>query len=240
MICRPTEGWWSATALLAARERFHPRVVEIFYDALEVEHVNAGEARDHLLPSPTDGDYRRVLLRGATGAGETTLLGQLIGTDPDDERFPLRPRAAPRSRLPRSSPPKDRTRRRSPSSRWTRSASTWSTVHRARSWPRTAATGVPTAPRRPPLAGRLVTDPAWPTLCRALARAEQRPHGVDRVLGALADGPEVAVARSPARLVSARLDDHLTGNEPTAHHSHRPPPWIPTPPRDRLPPEWRS
>jgi hypothetical protein len=142
MICRPTEGWWSATALLAARERFHPRVVEIFYDALEVEHVNAGEARDHLLPSPTDGDYRRVLLRGATGAGETTLLGQLIGTDPDDERFPLRPRAAPRSRLPRSSPPKDRTRRRSPSSRWTRSASTWSTVHRARSWPRTAATGV--------------------------------------------------------------------------------------------------
>jgi hypothetical protein len=81
------------------------------------------------------------------------------------------------------------------------------------------ATCVPTAPRRRPLAGRLVTDPAWPTLCRALARAEQRPHGVDRVLGALADGPDVAVARSPGRLVSARLDDHLAWNEPTAHHS---------------------
>jgi hypothetical protein len=40
-----------------------------------------------LLDSKND-DYRRVLLLGTTGAGKTTLGRQLIGTDPEKERFP--------------------------------------------------------------------------------------------------------------------------------------------------------
>ncbi len=39
------------------------------------------------LPSKEDG-YRKVLLLGTTGAGKTTVVRQLLGTDPDTERFP--------------------------------------------------------------------------------------------------------------------------------------------------------
>jgi hypothetical protein len=82
------ERWWSVTALPVARDRFHPRVVEIFYDALEAEPLNARDVRDHLVALPEGSGYRKVLLLGTTGAGKTTLVRQLIGTDPDDERFP--------------------------------------------------------------------------------------------------------------------------------------------------------
>ena len=37
---------------------------------------------------PPGQGYRKVLLLGTTGAGKTTLARQLIGTDPDEERFP--------------------------------------------------------------------------------------------------------------------------------------------------------
>ena len=46
--------------------------------------------RDEAIPLPPrepDG-YRHVLLLGTTGAGKTTLVRQLIGTDPSTERFP--------------------------------------------------------------------------------------------------------------------------------------------------------
>ncbi len=45
--------------------------------------------REQLLPGPgTDDGYRTVLLVGTTGAGKTTLIRQLIGTDPATEPFP--------------------------------------------------------------------------------------------------------------------------------------------------------
>lgn len=45
--------------------------------------------RDELLPLPgAEEGYRRVLLLGTTGAGKTTVVRQLLGTDPDTERFP--------------------------------------------------------------------------------------------------------------------------------------------------------
>ena len=40
------------------------------------------------LPSSEPEGYRRVLFLGTTGAGKTTLVRQLIGTDPSTERFP--------------------------------------------------------------------------------------------------------------------------------------------------------
>ena len=40
------------------------------------------------IPSSDDSDYRSALLLGTTGAGKTTVLRQIIGTHPVNERFP--------------------------------------------------------------------------------------------------------------------------------------------------------
>ncbi|UNN05181.1 hypothetical protein [Rhodococcus opacus] len=45
--------------------------------------------RENYLPLPTrDDGYRQILLLGTTGAGKTTVVRQLLGTDPDNDRFP--------------------------------------------------------------------------------------------------------------------------------------------------------
>ena len=45
--------------------------------------------RDELLPLPGAAEgYRHVLLVGTTGAGKTTVIRQLLNTDPNTERFP--------------------------------------------------------------------------------------------------------------------------------------------------------
>jgi hypothetical protein len=73
-----------------AKRRFDLRVVEIFYDKLVPEIVDYPALREQQIPlPPTEPDgYRRVLFLGTTGAGKTTLVRQLIGTDPVTERFP--------------------------------------------------------------------------------------------------------------------------------------------------------
>ena len=73
-----------------AEHRFDSRVVEIFYDKMIPEQIDFGQVREQAIPLPNhehDG-YRQVLLLGTTGAGKTTLVRQLIGTDPATERFP--------------------------------------------------------------------------------------------------------------------------------------------------------
>ncbi|MBK8916497.1 MAG: GTPase domain-containing protein [Azonexus sp.] len=84
------ESYWSLPAKAEAEKRFHRRVVEIFYHGMEPEERDFGAIRESIIPLPTseDSDYRRALLLGTTGAGKTTLLRQLIGTDPETERFP--------------------------------------------------------------------------------------------------------------------------------------------------------
>ena len=84
------EIYWSLLARAEAEKRFHRRVVEIFYYGMEPEQSDFGAIRESIIPLPTskDSDYRRALLLGTTGAGKTTLLRQLIGTDPETERFP--------------------------------------------------------------------------------------------------------------------------------------------------------
>lgn len=84
------ESFWTLAAKSEAEKRFHLRVVEIFYHGMTPDESDFGAIRESILPLPTtvDSDYRRALLLGTTGAGKTTLLRQLIGTDPESERFP--------------------------------------------------------------------------------------------------------------------------------------------------------
>lgn len=84
------ESFRSLPARAEAEKRFHRRVVEIFYHGMEPEQSDFGALRESIISLPTskDSDYRRALLLGTTGAGKTTLLRQLIGTDPETERFP--------------------------------------------------------------------------------------------------------------------------------------------------------
>ena len=73
-----------------AGQRFGPRVVDIYFHKILPERVDFRALRDKAIPLPPrepDG-YRHVLLLGTTGAGKTTLVRQLIGTDPTGERFP--------------------------------------------------------------------------------------------------------------------------------------------------------
>jgi len=85
-----SEEFWSLPARAEAEKRFHRRVVEIFYHGMEPEESDFNAIREAVIPLPTsaNSDYRRALLLGTTGAGKTTLLRQLIGTNPETERFP--------------------------------------------------------------------------------------------------------------------------------------------------------
>jgi hypothetical protein len=73
-----------------AERRFDPRVVDIFFDKMVPETTDFAALREAAIPLPesTPDGYRRVLFLGTTGAGKTTLVRQLIGTDPVKERFP--------------------------------------------------------------------------------------------------------------------------------------------------------
>ena len=73
-----------------AERRFDSRVVNIFFDKMVPEGTDFAALRDAAiaLPESAPAGYRRVLLLGTTGAGKTTLVRQLIGTDPKMERFP--------------------------------------------------------------------------------------------------------------------------------------------------------
>jgi energy-coupling factor transporter ATP-binding protein EcfA2 len=57
---------------------------------MEPESFDFSAYRDEVIPLPRSDSsaYRRALLLGTTGAGKTTLLRQLIGTNPDTEKFP--------------------------------------------------------------------------------------------------------------------------------------------------------
>jgi len=79
-----------AAARAEAERRFDPRVVEIFFDKIVPEELDFAALREAViaLPESQPDGYRRVLFLGTTGAGKTTLVRQLIGTDPVKERFP--------------------------------------------------------------------------------------------------------------------------------------------------------
>lgn len=83
-------SYHNAAARAEAERRFDPRVVDIFFDKMVPEQTDFAGLRDAVIPLPECGPdgYRRVLFLGTTGAGKTTLVRQVIGTDPVKERFP--------------------------------------------------------------------------------------------------------------------------------------------------------
>lgn len=82
--------YYNPAARADAERRFDPRVVDIFFDKVVPEEIDFSALREAVIPLPESGpdEYQRVLLLGTTGAGKTTLVRQLIGTDPAKERFP--------------------------------------------------------------------------------------------------------------------------------------------------------
>ncbi len=81
--------YWNLGARSRAASKFTESIVAAFYDHLSPEQRDGWAERERLLPLPskTDG-YAKVQFVGTTGAGKTTVVRQLLGTDPLDERFP--------------------------------------------------------------------------------------------------------------------------------------------------------
>lgn len=81
--------WWSPAARERAELKFDHRVVGAFFDDLAPEATDAWASRDRVIPLPDAAQgYAKLLMIGTTGAGKTTIVRQLLGTDPDSERFP--------------------------------------------------------------------------------------------------------------------------------------------------------
>lgn len=83
------EEYWEPTARAALVDRFDERVLDIFFDGVSPSDHDPEAVRDALLPLPdAEAGYRSALMLGTTGAGKTTLVRQMLGTDPATERFP--------------------------------------------------------------------------------------------------------------------------------------------------------
>lgn len=82
------EDLWKpgAREFVAKTLNLNPVALECFYDDIQAKPVESWTRRNEILP--LEDGYSIVLLTGSTGAGKTTLVRQLIGTDPEKERFP--------------------------------------------------------------------------------------------------------------------------------------------------------
>jgi hypothetical protein len=83
------QSWWNAAKRAEAALRFSKAVVEAFYDEIQAGQEDTEDLRQsHIRLPKKDEGYSHVLFVGTTGAGKTSLLRQLIGSDPDEDRFP--------------------------------------------------------------------------------------------------------------------------------------------------------
>ena len=83
------ESWWSASRRTEAEARFDRVIVEAFFGDLQAGRVDTRDLRNRAMPLPSAAEgYPHILFVGTTGAGKTSLLRQLIGSDPDEDRFP--------------------------------------------------------------------------------------------------------------------------------------------------------
>lgn len=82
-------AYWNLGARNRATAKFTESIVSAFYDHLSPEQREGWAERERILPLPSKADgYAKVQFVGTTGAGKTTVVRQLLGTDPIDERFP--------------------------------------------------------------------------------------------------------------------------------------------------------
>lgn len=83
------QKFWNPSEKNRAEQEFHPKVASAFYDDITPEHRDSWAIREEIITLPTKEEgYVRALMVGTTGAGKTTVVRQLIGTDPEKERFP--------------------------------------------------------------------------------------------------------------------------------------------------------
>ncbi len=83
------QSWWNASKRQEAELRFSKPVIEAFYDEIQAGREDTEVLREAHINLPTsEAGYSRILFVGTTGAGKTSLLRQLIGSDPDEDRFP--------------------------------------------------------------------------------------------------------------------------------------------------------
>ena len=83
---------WSLADRERAGAKYDAKIVAAFYEPLKPEAHDSWSVREAAIPLPggkeADDGYARVQFIGTTGAGKTTVVRQLLGTDPDHERFP--------------------------------------------------------------------------------------------------------------------------------------------------------
>lgn len=83
------ESFHSISMQSEAERKFSNVIAKAFYDDLETPVDNNWDLRERYLPLPTAEDgYSKVLFVGTTGAGKTSLLRHLIGSDPKQDKFP--------------------------------------------------------------------------------------------------------------------------------------------------------
>lgn len=84
------DTYWQPSARLSAQDKFNVGIVNAFYDEIDNYILpNYEKIRETKIPLKTKADgYTRTLLLGATGAGKSTLVRQILGTDPQTDRFP--------------------------------------------------------------------------------------------------------------------------------------------------------
>lgn len=83
------EAWWTIARYQDALDAFDKRIVDAFYDSIQAGAPDSYETRSGVIPMPGKAEgYAKALFVGTTGAGKTSLLRHLIGSDPDQDRFP--------------------------------------------------------------------------------------------------------------------------------------------------------
>jgi hypothetical protein len=83
------ESWWASARREDAQLRFQRQIVDAFYDELAAIAADPWDVRGaHIALPGRENGYSRVLFVGTTGAGKTSLLRQIIGSDPEEDRFP--------------------------------------------------------------------------------------------------------------------------------------------------------
>lgn len=81
-----TEELWKPGLRAEALKRYDEVIVAAFYDDIEPIFSDPWDTRDQVIPLPET--FHKVQMIGTTGAGKTTVVRQLIGTNPDSEYFP--------------------------------------------------------------------------------------------------------------------------------------------------------